>query len=260
VASLTAESSARDLFGAEDGDKVHYGLLEQANGGTLLLHDIADMDATTQAKLFSALDTGTFQRIGADQSVELHVRVIAATYQNLEALVDQGRFRKDLYFQLNVVPLQIPPLRNHREDIPELITYFTRLYVDQEDLPYRKFSTAAQNRLRNYDWPGNVRELMNLIQRLLIVGSDSEVSIEEVEVALGTSMPGVASSQGVTINYDLPLRQAREQFERDYLEHQLRLADGSVGKVAKAAGLERTHLYRKLRSLGIDPKNINTDS
>jgi two-component system nitrogen regulation response regulator NtrX len=92
------------------------------------------------------------------------------------------------------------------------------------------------------------------------VGSDSEVSIEEVEVALGTSMPGVVSSQGVTINYDLPLRQAREQFERDYLEHQLRLADGSVGKVAKAAGLERTHLYRKLRSLGIDPKNINTDS
>jgi two-component system nitrogen regulation response regulator NtrX len=260
VASLTAETSTRDLFGAEDGDKVHYGLLEQANGGTLLLHDIADMDATTQAKLFSALDTGTFQRIGADQPVALDVRIIAATHQNLESLVDQGRFRKDLYFQLNVVPIQIPPLRNHREDIPELITYFTRLYVDQEDLPYRKFSTAAQNRLRNYDWPGNVRELMNLIQRLLIVGSGSEVSIEEVEVALGASAPVTASSQGMAVNYDLPLRQAREQFERDYLEYQLRLAGGSVGKVAKAAGLERTHLYRKLRSLGIDPKNISSDS
>ena len=260
VASLTAETSARDLFGAEDGDKVHYGLLEQANGGTLLLHDIAEMDATTQAKLFSALDTGTFQRIGADEPVALDVRIIAATHQNLESLVDQGRFRKDLYFQLNVVPIQIPPLRNHREDIPELITYFTRLYVDQEDLPYRKFSTAAQNRLRNYDWPGNVRELMNLIQRLLIVGSGSEVSIEEVEVALGTSVPVFASSQGMAVIYDLPLRQAREQFERDYLEYQLRLAGGSVGKVAKAAGLERTHLYRKLRSLGIDPKNISSDS
>ena len=260
VASLTAETSGRDLFGAEDGDKVHYGLLEQANGGTLLLHDIADMDATTQGKLFSALDTGTFQRIGGDQPVELYVRIIAATHQNLEPLVDQGRFRKDLYFQLNVVPIQIPPLRNHREDIPELITYFTGLYVDQEDLPYRKFSTAAQNRLRNYDWPGNVRELMNLIQRLLIVGSGSEVSIEEVEVALGTSVPVFASSQGMAVIYDLPLRQAREQFERDYLEYQLRLAGGSVGKVAKAAGLERTHLYRKLRSLGIDPKNISSDS
>jgi two-component system nitrogen regulation response regulator NtrX len=260
VASLTAESSARDLFGAEEGDKVHYGLLEQANGGTLLLHDIADMDTTTQAKLFSALDTGTFQRIGADQPVELYVRIIASTYQNLEALVDQGRFRKDLYFQLNVVPIQIPPLRNHREDIPELITYFTRLYGDQDNLPYRKFSTAAQNRLRNYDWPGNERELMNLIQRLLIVGSGSEVGLEEVEAALGSSIPVATSAQEMAINYDLPLRQSREQFERDYLEYHLRLAGGSVGKVAKAAGLERTHLYRKLRSLGIDPKNINTDN
>ena len=260
VASLTAESSARDLFGAEEGDKVHYGLLEQANGGTLLLHDIADMDTTTQAKLFSALDTGTFQRIGADQPVDLYVRIIAATHQNLEALLDQGRFRKDLYFQLNVVPIQIPPLRNHREDIPELISYFTRLYGDQDNLPYRKFSTAAQNRLRNYDWPGNERELMNLIQRLLIVGSGSEVGLEEVEAALGSSIPVATSAQEMAINYDLPLRQSREQFERDYLEYHLRLAGGSVGKVAKAAGLERTHLYRKLRSLGIDPKNINTDN
>ena len=260
VAALTAETSARELFGSEEGDKVHYGLLEQANGGTLLLHDVADMDPTTQAKLFSALDTGTFQRIGADKPVDLYVRIIAATHRNLEALVDKGQFRKDLYFQLNVVPIQIPPLRNHREDIPELITYFTRLYVDQEDLPYRKFSTAAQNRLRNYDWPGNVRELMNLIQRLLIVGSGSEVTLEEVELALGSSAPVTASSQGTGIDYDLPLRQSREQFEREYLEYHLRLAGGSVGKVAKAAGLERTHLYRKLRSLGIDPKNISTDS
>ena len=260
VAALSAETSARELFGAEEDDKVHYGLLEQANGGTLLLHDIADMDPSTQTKLFSALETGTFQRIGADQPVELHVRIIAATHQNLEMLVDQGRFRKDLYFQLNVVPIQIPPLRNHREDIPELITYFTRLYVDQEDLPYRKFSTAAQNRLRNYHWPGNVRELMNLIQRLLIVGSGSEVSLEEVEVALGTSTPMTSSHEGPSVNYDLPLRQSREQFEREYLEYHLRMAGGSVGKVAKAAGLERTHLYRKLRSLGIDPKNKGSDS
>jgi DNA-binding NtrC family response regulator len=262
VASLTAETSARDLFGMEEGDKVHYGLLEQANGGTLLLQDIADMDLATQGKLFSALDTGTFQRIGADKPVELYVRIIAATYHDLETLVDQGRFRKDLYFQLNVVPIQIPPLRNHCEDIPELLNYFTRLFVDQEDLPYRKFSTAAQNRLRNYDWPGNVRELMNLIQRLLIVGADSEVSVEEIDTTLGTASPAAPSSSGqpMAINYNLPMRQAREQFERDYLEYQLRQAGGSVGKVAKAVGLERTHLYRKLRSLGIDPKNIGSEN
>lgn len=260
VASLTAETSARDLFGMEQGDKVHYGLLEQANGGTLLLHDIADMDLATQGKLFSALDTGSFQRIGAGKPVELYVRIIAATHHNLEILVDQGRFRKDLYFQLNVVPIQVPSLRNHREDIPEYLNYFTRLYVDQEDLPYRKFSTAAQNRLRNYDWPGNVRELTNLIQRLLIVGAGTEVGVEEVEAALGTTVPIPATGQAIPTNYDLPMRQAREQFERDYLEYQLRRAGGSVGKVAKAVGLERTHLYRKLRSLGIDPKNINSEN
>jgi DNA-binding NtrC family response regulator len=134
--------------------------------------------------------------------------------------------------------------------------------VDQEDLPYRKFSTAAQNRLRNYDWPGNVRELMNLIQRLLIVGADSEVSVEEIDAALGTASPTAPTPTGqpMAINYNLPMRQAREQFERDYLEYQLRQAGGSVGKVAKAVGLERTHLYRKLRSLGIDPKNLGSEN
>jgi len=260
VAALSAETSTRELFGSEENERVHYGLLDQANGGTLLLHDIADMDMETQGRLFSALDSGSFQRISGTQPVHLYLRVISATHQNIESRVDTGQFRKDLFFLLNVVPLHIPPLRDHREDVPDLLNFFTSLFVDQDNLPYRKFSTAAQNRLRNYPWPGNVRELMNLVQRLLIVGTGDEVGLEEVETAIGNVTTQNSNALGLSVNYDLPLRQAREQFERDYLEYQLKLAGGSVGKMAQAVGLERTHLYRKLRNLGIDPKNLPMDN
>ncbi len=257
VASLSAETSARELFGSEHDNQVRYGLLDQANGGTLLLHDIVDMDLESQGKLFSALESGSFLRLGGNEPVELYVRIIAATHHDIEARVDSGLFRRDLFFLLNVVPLRLPPLRDHREDVPELLNFFTTLFVDQDDLPYRKFSTAAQNRLRNYHWPGNVRELMNLVQRLLIVGDGSEITVDEIDAALGADSPQISGQSGITVNYDLPLRQAREQFERDYLEYQLRRAGGSVGKMAQVVGLERTHLYRKLRNLGIDPKNLS---
>lgn len=258
AASLAPDNAARELFGAEQGGAVHYGLLEQANGGTLLLYDIAEMDLATQARLYSALDTHSFYRTGGNQPVELRVRIVAATHQDLEQRVADGQFRKDLFYLLNVVPVRIPALREHREDVPELLNVFTNLLVDQEKLPYRKFTLAAQNRLRNYHWPGNLRELTNLIQRLLIVGSGHEIDVDEVDIALGDTGPSLHKRE-VEVNYDLPLREAREQFERDYLEYQLRKARGSVGKVAQAVGLERTHLYRKLRSLGIDPKNIPQD-
>lgn len=255
VASLTAETATQELFGHEEKGKIHYGLLESANGGTLFLSDIGDMDLATQGKLNSALETKTFQRVGGDTGVQLFVRVIAATHYDLEALIEQGRFRKDLYYQLNVVPLRVPSLREHREDVPELLNYYVNLYVEQEKLPYRKFSLAAQNRLRNYHWPGNIRELSNLVQRLLIIGAGTEISLDEIEQALGAQAPQIPS--GLPLGYDRPLREAREQFEKAYLEYQLRQHGGSVGKVAKIVGLERTHLYRKLRTLDIDPKDLD---
>ncbi len=258
VASLSPETSARELFGHEQGEHIHYGLLEQANGGTLLLYDLAEMDQTTQGKLYSALDSHSFYRVGGSQPIELRVRIIAATHHDLEQRVADGLFRKDLFYLLNVVPVRIPALREHREDVPDLLNFFTNQLVDKDKLPYRKFSMAAQNRLRNYDWPGNLRELTNLIQRLLIVGSGHEIEVDEIDTTLGQA-PAPGSRREVKVNYDLPLRDAREQFERDYLEYQLRKARGSVGKVAQAIGLERTHLYRKLRALGIDPKNISYD-
>lgn len=258
IASLEEEQAAREIFGYEDGQQIHRGLLEQAANGTAFFNDISEMDLTTQAKLFSALESKKFHRINGEQSLPLTAHILAASHQQLSRLVAAEKFRKDLYYQLNVLPLLIPPLRDHREDVPELLNYYVTIFVDQEKLPYRKFSMAAQNRLRNYGWPGNIRELMNLVQRLLITGTSQEISLEEVELSLGNQQipqPDPALPPG----YDRPLREARELFERAYLEFQLRKTNGSVGKVAQIAGLERTHLYRKLRALGIDPKAITQE-
>jgi DNA-binding NtrC family response regulator len=258
VASIAGEHSARELFGAETDGKVHFGKLEQANGGTLFLDEVADMDPATQARLLSALQSHSFLRVGGKEPVRLNARVIAATHKNLQEEVRAGRFREDLYYHLNVVPLRIPPLREHSEDVPELLNFYVNLFSTQEGLPYHSFTVAAQNRLRHYSWPGNVRELKNSVQRLLILGAGPEIDLEEVEAALGAQRP-TKDLVETHSSFDLPLRSAREQFEKAYLEHQLRQAGGSVGKVAKLAGMERTHLYRKLRALGIDTKHLGNE-
>ncbi len=254
VVSLNGDNPAIELFGSEEGGQIHYGLLEQANGGTLFLDDIGDLSDGLQARLLGALESGSYHRIGGNEPVKVELRLIASSHYNLEQRVAEGRFRHDLYYLLNVLPLLIPPLREHAEDVPELLNYYTDQLVAQDKLPYRAFSVAAQNRLRHYAWPGNVRELRNLVQRLLIVGNSESIEAEEVEAALG-AQPQAAATGGA-IAYELPLRQAREQFERDYFEHILREYDGSVVKAAKHAGVERTHLYRKLRALGIDAKHV----
>ena len=178
---------------------------------------------------------------------------VAATRYPLDEKIKEGSFRDDLYFQLNVVPIKVPPIRDHYEDIPELLEYYVNYFVGRENLPYRHFTTAAQNRLRRYSWPSNIRELKNLVQRLLILGNADYIDLEEVETALG-EQPGNVNSND-RHNFDLPLREAREKFERAYLEYQLKQFNGSVSKIAKNVGMERTHLYRKLKSLGIDLKN-----
>ena len=169
-----------------------------------------------------------------------------------------GQFREDLYYHLNVVPVRVPPLREHYEDVPELLDFYVNSFATQEGLPYRRFTVAAQNRLRTYSWPGNVRELKNLVQRLLILGSGEEISNDEVEATLG--MPPRLANFDSLPGFDLPLREAREQFERAYLKYQLRETGGSVSKVANKINVERTHLYRKLRMLGINLKNMPDDN
>jgi DNA-binding NtrC family response regulator len=254
--SIAREHAAQALFGAEDAGGVQYGLLEQANGGTLFLDEVAELDPELQLRLSSTLERRALIRCGGREPVPLDVRVIAATAQDLEALVGAGRFRDELYYQLKVVPLAVPALRERIEDVPELLHYYADFFANRDKLPYRHFPVAVQNRLRNYGWPGNLRELRNLVQRLLILGAAPEVELAEVEQALGAAAQPARAPRGdgFDIDYGLPLREAREQFERAYLLRQLQEAGGSVGKLAKAVGMERTHLYRKLRDLGVDVK------
>lgn len=254
VSSIGKGNSAKELFGSEQGDQIHYGALEQARGGTLFLDEVADMDLEAQALLLGALDSGSFHRVEGSDPVEIEVRIIAATQRNLEDEVAAGNFREDLFYHLNVVPLNIPPLRDHREDVPELLNHYVDTLGAQEKLPYRRFDMGAQNFLRNHDWRGNIRELKNLVQRLLILGVGEEITQEEVENALGGNA-ALAQMGQLPMSLDQPLRQAREEFERVYFEYQLDKHTGNVSRMAEEVGMERTHLYRKLRALGIEIKD-----
>jgi DNA-binding NtrC family response regulator len=255
VGAISSENAAVELFGSEEPNgTIHYGLLEQANGGTLFLDEVADMATETQTRLLSAFETRAVTRIGGSQPVSIDVRIIAASHANLEALVKEGSFREDLFYHLNVVPLYIPPLREHREDVPELLAFYVDHFVEREGLSYRHFAVDAQNRLLHYDWPGNVRELKNLVQRLLILGQEKEIGANEIEATLTSFAAQASAPSDIGLPLDLPLREAREQFERVYLQHQLRECEGNVSRLAERVGMERTHLYRKLRALGIETK------
>lgn len=256
--SIARDHAAQTLFGSEESGSVQLGLLEQANGGTLYLDEVAELDPELQLRLSSTLERRVLIRCGGREPVALDLRVIAATAQDLDSLVAVGRFREELYYQLKVVPLGVPALRERVEDVPELLQYYADFFSNRDKLPYRIFPVSVQNRLRNYTWPGNLRELRNLVQRLLILGAAPEVELAEVEQALSGSTPPPRAptlrGEGFDIDYGLPLREAREQFERVYLLRQLQETGGSVGKLAKLVGMERTHLYRKLRDLGVDVK------
>ena len=253
VAGLIGTAGQTELFGAEDGPRIQYGAVERAKGGTLFLEDIVDIDRELQARLVTMLMDRTFLRVDGATPVPMNVRIVTASRNDVSRAVAASRLREDLYYLLNVVPLAVPPLREHREDIPELVSYYIDVLVTRENLPNRRLTVGAQNRLRNHRWPGNVRELINVLQRLLILGSGSVIELEAVEATLG-AIPEIERHDGEVLEYELPLKEAREQFERAYLEYQLRKAGGSVSKVATAAGIERTHLYRKLRGLGVNPK------
>ena len=253
IAGLIGAAGQTEFFGAEDGPHIHYGAVERANSGTLFLEDIVDMERDLQSRLVTALQEQSFLRVNGTTPVPLNVRIVTASRGDVSRAIAASRMREDLYYLLNVVALAVPPLRDHCEDIPELVSYYTDVLVTREHLPNRRLTVGAQNRLRNHIWPGNVRELINVLQRLLILGSGSVIELEEVEAALG-SIPEFEHRDDEIPEFELPFREAREQFERAYLEYRLRRLGGSVSKVATAAGIERTHLYRKLRGLGINPK------
>ncbi len=225
------------------------GLLEQAAGGTLYLGNFEDLPDAAQRLIAGVIDSGGFQRSGTER-VPFDARVVATAVPGVETRCGSGS-RHDLYTLLAVLPVRVPPLREYAEDVPELLRTYIDELTEAESLPFRRASVAAQNRLRNYPWPGNLRELRNLVRRLLLRGGGEEISLQEVEAELGAQAPG----DGPLVKQDLlalPMREAREHFERAYLTQQLQLCDGRVGQLAKRVGMERTHLYRKLRSLGIE--------
>ena len=253
VGTIASSNSAVEFFGRVDGEHIQRGLLEQAHGGTLFLDEVAHMEPETQVRLMSALESNSFSRVGGTELLHVNVRIIASTCKSLEEEVRAGRFRPELYYLLNVVALKVPPLKEHSEDIPDLLKYYVDHFVSREKLPFRKFPVAVQNFLRNQPWHGNIRELKNLVQRLLILGNGDEVDLDEVKMAAGEPMmEGRTNAANLLPDfYNLPLKEARECFEKAYLEYHLDKYAGSVARLSTAIGLERTHLYRKLNSLGI---------
>ncbi len=244
------------LFGSVLNDQVTKGLFDQAAGGVLFIPKLNRLPANALELLDNAVESNGYTPSGGTGLKPLACRIICSAGVNLEQLVQEKKLPGALYFRLNVLPLKVPALRDRPEDIPELIRYFSDWFPNRENLPYRAFSVSVQNRMRNHSWPGNVRELRNLIKRLLVLGSGGEVTMQEVDDILSHSASGMGTAgNGHEGLFDLPLREAREQFERDYLTYQLKKAGGSVGKLSESVGMERTHLYRKLRSLGIDPKS-----
>ncbi len=258
AASLTDSNVEEQLLGSEKDGQITAGAFERAGRGTLIIDELADLSAAGQKILLGVLEDKVFSRVGGSTRVRLDARIVATVSAQYDAMVDAGDLRRDLLSHLQVLSLKVPPLRNYSEDVPELLTYYVDKLVDAEGLTFRRFGVAAQNRLRNYPWPDNVRELKNLVRRLLLTGTDEDISLEEVEAEVSST----ARTDEPLVKQDLlalPLREAREQFERAYLQQQLVLCDGKVGQLAKRVGMERTHLYRKLRSLGVDFKSVTAD-
>jgi two-component system nitrogen regulation response regulator NtrX len=258
VAASLGQDPAAALFGSERDGKIEPGAFDQATGGSLYISGLEDLNANAQRALLGAIEQNGYTRVGGRQRLNLNVRWISSAQEGFELGSSPEPFRRDLLAHLNVITLRVPPLRDYAEDVPDLLRYYVDRLVDEQHLPLRRFSVAAQNRLRNYPWPGNVGELKNLVQRVLILGAGEEIRLEEIERELAVKM----AVDEPLVKQDLlalPLREAREQFERAYLQQQLLLCNGKVGQLAKRVGMERTHLYRKLRALGVDFRQLGED-
>ncbi|MCC6505887.1 MAG: Transcriptional regulatory protein QseF [Alphaproteobacteria bacterium ADurb.BinA280] len=253
--AIAEERAAATLFGEESEQGVVAGLLEHAESGTLYLDEVAELSAELQLRLSSVLERREILRVGARQPIPLRARIIAASAKDLDEEVASGRLREALFYQLNVLPVSVPALRERPDDLPLQAQSLLENFAQRDRLPLRQLSLGAQTRLKAHLWPGNLRELRGLMQRLLVLGGETEIGALELDHALSgtrTSPVNPVAGSGLQIDLNQPLREARDQFERTYLLHWLDESEGSVGKLAKAAGMERTHLYRKLRDLGID--------
>jgi two-component system nitrogen regulation response regulator NtrX len=257
AAMMTPERVEEELFGVDSEDGSRPGLLEQAHGGTLFLDEIADMPSTTQAKILRVLTDQSYHRVGGQRPVKVDVRVLSATSRDLAQEIAAGNFREDLFYRLNVVPVRLPPLRERREDIPELANNFLARFAADRRIPTPVLSNEAIAALQAHEWPGNVRQLRNIIERTVILAPCERVERIEADMLpseiLESKGSSSLSSQAMTI-MGSPLREARESFEREYLKIQIRRFSGNISRTASFIGMERSALHRKLKALGIGEK------
>lgn len=259
AASIEPERMELELFGEEPPATAgtrnrKIGLLERAHGGTLYLDEVADMPVQTQSKILRVLLDQTFERVGGTRSIHVDVRVLSSSSQDLQAAIDKGQFRSDLYHRLNVVPVQAPPLSRLREDVPVMARYFVQRAAEANGLSVREIDESAMAALQGYDWPGNIRQLRNVMEQLLIMApgdNGTPVSADMLPAEINGAKVGEFNSENNAMIMALPLREAREIFEREYLLSQIERFGGNVTKTAAFVGMERSALHRKLKLLGV---------
>jgi two-component system nitrogen regulation response regulator NtrX len=258
AAMMSPDRVEEELFGSEAEGVIRSGLLEHAHGGTLFLDEIADMPLTTQAKILRVLTDQSYTRVGGQRAVKVDVRVLSATSRNLQDEIAAGRFREDLYYRLNVVPVRLPPLRERREDIPELVSHFLARIAAERRMAAPTISEEAMAALQAHDWPGNVRQLRNIIERTLILAPGDRAARIEVDLLPPEVLDNQSAVSGGNTGMAImgsPLREAREAFEREYLKIQIRRFSGNISRTASFIGMERSALHRKLKALGIREKH-----
>jgi len=252
-AAIPDELIESELFGHERGAFTgatarRRGRFELAHGGTLFLDEIGDMSVRTQAKVLRSLEEQAFERVGGKETIKVDVRVIAASNRDLVALIAEGRFREDLYYRLNVIPVEVPPLRARKEDIPLLVEHFIQIFCRENGKPSRRLDGEALAYFMAYDWPGNVRELRNMVERLVIMAPREVIGPADLPPPLRPRDAGDVIVPGVR-----SLREARDDFERAYILAELRVHDWNMTRTAERLGIERSHLYRKIKAYGIVP-------
>ncbi|RPI23106.1 MAG: sigma-54-dependent Fis family transcriptional regulator [Acidobacteria bacterium] len=252
-AAIPEDLIESELFGSEKGaytgsTETRKGKFELGDGGTVFLDEVGDMSVKTQAKVLRVLEEQRFVRLGGSQPIEIDVRVIAATNKNLEEEIEKGNFREDLFFRLNVIPFEVPPLRERKEDIPLLVDYFMDHFCDRYGKPKKSISKQAMQTLHFYYWPGNVRELKNIVERLVIMVPNQKVEASDLPTTL--RKPNIRDFRPAPQRW----QEAREDFERKFILEKLREYDGNISRTAAAIGMERTHLHRKLKAYKIQTK------
>ncbi len=257
AASITPDQMEGALFGREspDGRVLSVGLFEQAHRGTLYLDEIGEMPLGTQNKILRVLTEQRFRRVGGNSDVSVDVRLISSTSADLRLLIEEGRFREDLFYRVNVVPLEVPSLAERRDDIPDLVRYFVRRAAETSGLTPRRFSDEAIAVLQSAAWPGNVRQLRNIVERVLILSGeqkDQPVGAHELPRDPAEQSDPSTSNPSVEV-IGMTLRDAREQFEKEYLSLQVTRFGGNISRTAAFIGMERSALHRKLKALGVDP-------